>query len=271
MGLRQDRDAVGSDLVGGIAVGGDSIGPDDDHLDLAFAHDLGGHVVADESHGDAAALQFPGGRAAHPGAAGGFRRRKHAGACPVRVRRRSPRGRFRNRRLPGRRRCSGSRRHVPAGGGPRRCRPIERHIERSSSSILRASARSVSSRAGPSSFPLGRQAAVHAVKCPEEIDGGGPAGAEGRGRFRERAANAGGFVRALGPCADHGPIGRGDSDGGRSPDPQRFDGLPDCRHVATIDLDVFGRKQGLVDHLQITGRRIADPAKRGKGTRLAVR
>ena len=62
MGVGQNGDAVGADLVGGVAVGGDPVGPDDDHLNLAFPHHLGGHVVADQSDGDAAALELPGGQ-----------------------------------------------------------------------------------------------------------------------------------------------------------------------------------------------------------------
>ena len=59
--LGEQGHAVGADLVGGVAVGGDPIGADDDRLDLAFLHDLGGHVVADQGDRDAAVLQFPGG------------------------------------------------------------------------------------------------------------------------------------------------------------------------------------------------------------------
>ncbi len=59
----EEGDSVGADLVGGVAVGGDAVGSDDDCVDAAFAHDLGGHVVADEGDGDAAAGEFPGGEA----------------------------------------------------------------------------------------------------------------------------------------------------------------------------------------------------------------
>ena len=62
MGPGQQGDAVGADLVGRVAVGGDPVGADDDQLDLALLHHLGGHVVADQGDGDAPPLQLPGGQ-----------------------------------------------------------------------------------------------------------------------------------------------------------------------------------------------------------------
>ncbi len=66
----QHRHRVGADLVGGVAVGGDAVGADDDAVDLALAHQVAGHVVADQRHRDAVALQLPGGqpRPLQPGA-----------------------------------------------------------------------------------------------------------------------------------------------------------------------------------------------------------
>ena len=45
----QDGDAVGADLVGGVAVGGDAVRADDDCLDAAQLHEVGEHVVAEDS------------------------------------------------------------------------------------------------------------------------------------------------------------------------------------------------------------------------------
>jgi hypothetical protein len=59
----EDGDAVGADLVGGVAVGGDAVGTDDDGLDAALAHEVGGHVVAEDGGGDVVLEELPGGEA----------------------------------------------------------------------------------------------------------------------------------------------------------------------------------------------------------------
>ena len=59
----EDGDAVGADLVGGVAVGGDAVGADDDGLDAALAHEVGGHVVAEDGGGDVVLHELPGGEA----------------------------------------------------------------------------------------------------------------------------------------------------------------------------------------------------------------
>ncbi len=48
----QHRHRVGADLVGGVAVGGDAVGADDDAVDLPLAHQVAGHVVADQRDRD---------------------------------------------------------------------------------------------------------------------------------------------------------------------------------------------------------------------------
>ncbi len=84
----EQGDAIGADLVCGVAVGGDPVGADDDELDLALLHDLGGHVVADQRDGHAALRAAPRPSAAPPGAAGGSRRQRRGRSCPARGRRR---------------------------------------------------------------------------------------------------------------------------------------------------------------------------------------
>ena len=59
----EDGDAVGADLVGDVAVGGDAVGADDDGLDAALAHEVGGHVVAEDGGGDVVLHELPGGEA----------------------------------------------------------------------------------------------------------------------------------------------------------------------------------------------------------------
>lgn len=59
----EDGYAVGADLVGDVAVGCDAVGSDDDGLDAAFAHEMGGHVVAEDCGGDVVLHQLPGGEA----------------------------------------------------------------------------------------------------------------------------------------------------------------------------------------------------------------
>ncbi len=54
----QQCDAVGADFVRGIAVRRNAVGTDDDFLNLPFAHDLRGHVVAVDGDIEAAASQF---------------------------------------------------------------------------------------------------------------------------------------------------------------------------------------------------------------------
>ena len=61
--VRQDREAVGADLVGDVAVGGDAVGADEDRADAGAAHHVRGHVVGDQRQRDAGALQLPGGEA----------------------------------------------------------------------------------------------------------------------------------------------------------------------------------------------------------------
>ena len=81
-----DGDAVGSDLVGDVAVGGDAVGTDDDGVDLALAHEAGGHVVAEDGGGDVVVHQLPRGetRALEEGA--GFVSIDVESCCPVRRR-----------------------------------------------------------------------------------------------------------------------------------------------------------------------------------------
>ncbi len=59
----EDGDVVGADLVGDVSVGGDAVCADDDGLDLALAHEAGGHVVAEHGGGDAVVHQLPRGEA----------------------------------------------------------------------------------------------------------------------------------------------------------------------------------------------------------------
>lgn len=59
----EDGEVVGSDFVGRITISSDAIGTSDDHADAIFAHDLGGHVVADDGDVDARGGQFVGGEA----------------------------------------------------------------------------------------------------------------------------------------------------------------------------------------------------------------
>ena len=59
----KDGYGVGADLVGGVAVGGDAIGADDDSLYAALAHEVAGHVVADERGGDVVLEELPRGEA----------------------------------------------------------------------------------------------------------------------------------------------------------------------------------------------------------------
>ena len=59
----EDGDGVGADLVGGVAVGGDAVRADDDGLDAALAHEVGGHVVAEDGGGDVVLHELPGGEA----------------------------------------------------------------------------------------------------------------------------------------------------------------------------------------------------------------
>jgi hypothetical protein len=57
--LGQDGHVVGADLVGEVAVGGDAVRAHDNGLDLAGAHQAGGHVVADDGGGNAVGHQLP--------------------------------------------------------------------------------------------------------------------------------------------------------------------------------------------------------------------
>jgi O-antigen/teichoic acid export membrane protein len=62
VGLCQERNAVGADLVGRVAVGRDPVRAHDGDLDLPFLHDLRGHAVADQGYRNSSALEFPGGQ-----------------------------------------------------------------------------------------------------------------------------------------------------------------------------------------------------------------
>src|SRR6185437_10793806 len=57
----EDSDVVGADFVGHVAIGRDAVGSDDDGLNFSFAHETGGHVVADDGGGNVVGHQFPGG------------------------------------------------------------------------------------------------------------------------------------------------------------------------------------------------------------------
>src|SRR6185437_17147155 len=59
----EDSDVVGADFVGHVAIGRDAVGSDDDGLNFSFAHETGGHVVADDGGGNVVGHQFPGGEA----------------------------------------------------------------------------------------------------------------------------------------------------------------------------------------------------------------
>jgi sugar lactone lactonase YvrE len=59
----QDGDRVGADLIGHVAVGGNAVCSHDHGLDAALAHEAGGHVIAEDSGGDAVGHQLPGGEA----------------------------------------------------------------------------------------------------------------------------------------------------------------------------------------------------------------
>ena len=59
----EDGEAVGADLVGGVAVGGDAVCADDDGVDAALLHEVGGHVVAEDGGGDGVLHELPGGEA----------------------------------------------------------------------------------------------------------------------------------------------------------------------------------------------------------------
>ena len=58
--VREDRHAVGPDLVGRVAVGGNAVGADDDHVHASGGHHRGGHVVGDHGSRDAVLHEFPG-------------------------------------------------------------------------------------------------------------------------------------------------------------------------------------------------------------------
>src|SRR4029434_4124915 len=52
----QHRQAVGTDLVGSIAIGSDAVSAYDDQVNLPGMHEIAGHVVRDQRHGDAVTL-----------------------------------------------------------------------------------------------------------------------------------------------------------------------------------------------------------------------
>ena len=58
---RQDRHAIGPDLVRGVAVGRDAVGADDDEVDVTSRHDRGRGDVGDQPVGNALAVALPGG------------------------------------------------------------------------------------------------------------------------------------------------------------------------------------------------------------------
>ena len=59
MRIGQERDGVGADLVGDIAVGGDAVGADDDHVDVAAAHQRTGHAFGDDRGRDVFTHELP--------------------------------------------------------------------------------------------------------------------------------------------------------------------------------------------------------------------
>jgi hypothetical protein len=61
MGRGQDGEPIGANLVGRIAPSRNAIGTGDDRLDASFAHDLGGHGIANQSGINVTLGEFPGG------------------------------------------------------------------------------------------------------------------------------------------------------------------------------------------------------------------
>ena len=59
---RRQGDTIGADLVGHVAVRGNAVRADEDGLDSAQMHGIGGHIVCDQGERDAGAPQFPGGQ-----------------------------------------------------------------------------------------------------------------------------------------------------------------------------------------------------------------
>src|SRR5208337_1035752 len=57
----QHGNLIGADLIGGVAVRGDAVRSGNNGADLAGLQEVADHVVRDESEGNAAATEFPGG------------------------------------------------------------------------------------------------------------------------------------------------------------------------------------------------------------------
>ena len=249
MGGRQHGHAVGADLVGRVAVGGDAVGARDDGLHPPLPHHLGGHAVADQRHVDPPLLQFPGGQ---PGAL-----QQRPGFVGVDVERLARLGGGEEH---GQRRAvvgSGQSAGVAVGQHAlpvaQAVRPRGGRSRGTSADLLRGSP-GPRPAARPRFRPsAGREAdggSFHPLQGPEQVDGRRAAGGQIVGRFvqplKERRLIASGDILH----AETQAVRRGDADGRRAADAQRFDGFPHRLHVAAFDFDELDRQPRLVDHSQ---------------------
>jgi hypothetical protein len=250
----EDGDVIGADLVGDVSVGGDAVGADDDGLDLALAHEAGGHVVAEHGGGDAVVHQLPRSetRALEEGAGfvgvdvdivaaldGGADDAEGAAVAAGGE-------------------CSGIAVSEHGAGFGHEARAVRAHGA-AGGDVFVIHAAGFGDEAGADAvetfaFRLERVVvAAHAVNSPEEIDGGGAGRGEGLGDDLEVGVESGNRGGGALLDADGDAHGSADADGGRSANDHGGDDVGDIVIGGCEDVDFFQRQAGLVEKADAFG------------------
>src|SRR6266487_2611434 len=247
--LGEDSDLVSADFVGGVAVGRDAVGAGDDGSDLSGLEEVTNHVVGDERKRNAALVELPGGEARTLKIRASFRNKDVQLSALLEGDTDNAEGRADA--------ACGERAGVALGHDL----AFTRHEFRAVAAdgfvggalfemdLLRffdhalLDFREVGSLRGEFG-----EAALHALKSPEKIHGGGAG-------FCERGADFGkfGFESADGfrggmQNAERGAHGGGDADGGSAADDHFADGFGDVAVVGVGVGDFLGGKAALVEY-----------------------